>query len=153
MSYSYRIKRSGNYEITTLDLSSPDFELGLTLISKLGKRERRAITLSFLRQIRPWFKHFTHQSINHNASGVSFNLRDQERKVKQFHTQPITSLAGRIGFEIRMQRLKIGLSQVLLAKAAGIKRPHLSKIERGLHHPFPQTIQKIKNALKEFEHL
>lgn len=52
-----------------------------------------------------------------------------------------------IGTRIREARTKQGLSQVELAKLAGINQGFLSQIERGKQQPSPQTLSAVAVAL------
>ncbi len=52
-----------------------------------------------------------------------------------------------IGARIREARTKQGLSQVELAKQAGINQGFLSQIERGKQQPSPQTLSAVAVAL------
>lgn len=53
-----------------------------------------------------------------------------------------------LGNEIKELRLKNGLSQVELAKKAGISRTYLSQIENGLRSPSFFIVTKIFRLLK-----
>jgi len=54
---------------------------------------------------------------------------------------------SQIGTRIREARTKQGLSQVELAKLAGINQGFLSQIERGKQQPSPQTLSAVAVAL------
>lgn len=54
---------------------------------------------------------------------------------------------GKIGFEIRTRRLRLGLSQEQFSQMLGIGRAHLSDIERDIHRPGPRTRTKIEEIL------
>ena len=46
-------------------------------------------------------------------------------------------------------RRKLGLSQVELARRAGVRQETLCRIELGKHAPNVRTVEKIDRALKE----
>jgi transcriptional regulator with XRE-family HTH domain len=46
-----------------------------------------------------------------------------------------------------MKRLELGLSQAELARKIGIRRTHLSQLERGRHLPNPKTRALLEEAL------
>ncbi|SFI16806.1 helix-turn-helix domain-containing protein [Planctomicrobium piriforme] len=52
-----------------------------------------------------------------------------------------------IGKTIRTERESAGLTQMELAKKAGIPQPHLSRIENGQHSPTAMTREKLAKAL------
>lgn len=141
MGSSLRIQRSGRYGMLTLELSSTELELQIRLVSQQARQARRVIALSFLRQIQPWLRPYLkcRMRLGHASHGEIFNQRDQRRGVCEFLGDPKSVEAGQLGFEIRMKRLKLGLTQAELAAQAGIQRTHLSEIERGLHFPSSKT--------------
>lgn len=51
------------------------------------------------------------------------------------------------GTNLRSLREERGLTQKEVAEAAGIRQPHLSKLERGLHDPQMRTATKLARAL------
>ncbi len=52
------------------------------------------------------------------------------------------------GKAIRRLRLAKGMTQAQLARAAGIVRPNLCRVEGGKHRPTLQTLERIAAALK-----
>lgn len=50
------------------------------------------------------------------------------------------------GLDIKIERVRKGLTQVQLAEKAKINAPHLSKIERGNCSPTQRTIDKLKKV-------
>lgn len=52
-----------------------------------------------------------------------------------------------IGAKIRMTRYERGMTQVDVAKAAGISQTILSRIETGYKNASPRTLQKISEVL------
>lgn len=53
-----------------------------------------------------------------------------------------------VGRRVKRLRTVKGMTQAQLARAAGILRPNLSRIESGKHRPSIETIEKIAAALK-----
>lgn len=53
-----------------------------------------------------------------------------------------------LGDKIRAWRQKKGLTQQKLALQAGLETPHYSRIERDLHSPTMDTLDKIATALE-----
>jgi DNA-binding XRE family transcriptional regulator len=148
--YPRKIKiRRSPYGLTKLELIGKEFDLELKILSRQGKQERRALIKSFLRQIKPWLQYFKEGAIDHPDCTIIRNQRAKSRGAKADQGQPIDTPAGALGYEIRMKRLKLGLSQSELAKQLQISRPHLSGLERGLHIPHEKTWKTIKNFLSE----
>ena len=125
--------------MTTLELSGPDSDLHLKLLSKLSKRERRALIRTFLVQIKPWLRHFTRAAIDHADDGLIRRRRATQRGISVPDCEKITSLSGIVGYEIRKNRLKLGISQSEVAHRLGMHRTHLSDLERGVHLPNSRT--------------
>lgn len=135
--------------MTTLELSHPDYELRIELVSELGKRERRAIARNLLRSLRPWLSGPNQMVLHHSGNGVTCNQRTLERGFREFEEGQAGSEAAAIGSEIRMVRLKIGMSQEEAAAQIGIPRGYLSRIERGLHRPRKKLLTRIREVLIE----
>jgi ribosome-binding protein aMBF1 (putative translation factor) len=57
-------------------------------------------------------------------------------------------ISASIAREIITERRELGLSQVQLAKMAGIRQETLSRLESGKHKPNVRTIERIDAALK-----
>jgi ribosome-binding protein aMBF1 (putative translation factor) len=53
--------------------------------------------------------------------------------------------------DILRHRRRLGLTQVELARRAGVRPETLSRIEHGKHSPSPATVEKIERALEEAE--
>lgn len=52
-----------------------------------------------------------------------------------------------MGHEIKARREKKGLSRQELAKAAGVSREYVRKLEAGLYDPTVGTLEKLAKAL------
>jgi DNA-binding Xre family transcriptional regulator len=62
--------------------------------------------------------------------------------------QPSESLATRVGRRIRERRERLGLSLRDLEKRTGIAYPNLSNLERGVHDPKLETLNRIAKGLE-----
>ena len=60
----------------------------------------------------------------------------------------IDEIDKKVGLNIRLERVKRGISQEILADMAGIARSTMGVIERGEQSPSLQTIAKVANALQ-----
>lgn len=56
--------------------------------------------------------------------------------------------SGAVGRQVRRLRHIKGMTQAQLARAAGILRPNLSRVESGKHRPSLETLERIAAALK-----
>jgi transcriptional regulator with XRE-family HTH domain len=52
-----------------------------------------------------------------------------------------------IGQRIRDARLALGMTQLDLATATGIRRPNVARLERGGNTPTIETLQRVAEAL------
>lgn len=60
----------------------------------------------------------------------------------------IDDIDKKVGLNIRLERVKRGISQEILADMAGIARSTMGIIERGEQSPSLQTVAKVANALQ-----
>ena len=60
----------------------------------------------------------------------------------------IDEINKKVGLNIRLERVKRGISQEILADMAGIARSTMGIIERGEQSPSLQTVAKVANALQ-----
>ena len=60
----------------------------------------------------------------------------------------IDEIDKKVGLNIRLERVKRGISQEILADIAGIARSTMGIIERGEQSPSLQTVAKVANALQ-----
>ena len=56
--------------------------------------------------------------------------------------------SGAVGRQVRRLRKIKGMTQAQLARAAGILRPNLTRVESGKHRPSLETLERIASALK-----
>lgn len=59
-----------------------------------------------------------------------------------------TEKSGAVAEQVRKLRKAKGMTQAQLARAAGILRPNLSRIEAGRHRPTLDILERIATALK-----
>lgn len=62
-------------------------------------------------------------------------------------TIKIDEIDKKVGMNIRLERVKRGISQEGLADIAGLARSTMGIVERGEQSPSLQTITKVANAL------
>lgn len=62
-------------------------------------------------------------------------------------TIKIDEIDKKVGMNIRVARIKRGISQEVLADMAGLARSTMGIVERGEQSPSLQTITKVANAL------
>ena len=60
----------------------------------------------------------------------------------------IDEIDKKVGLNIRLERVKRGISQEIHADMAGIARSTIGIIERGEQSPSLQTVAKVANALQ-----
>lgn len=60
----------------------------------------------------------------------------------------IDEIDKKVGLNIRLERVKRGISQEILTDMAGIARSTMGIIERGEQSPSLQTVAKVANALQ-----
>lgn len=63
-------------------------------------------------------------------------------------TIKIDEIDKKVGMNIRIARIKRGISQEGLADMAGLARSTMGIVERGEQSPSLQTISKVANALE-----
>jgi len=133
--------------MSVLDVDGPGFGIEVRLVSRDGKRLRRALLRDFYQKIHPWLKGLKEgfqptAQLDHVACGVIRSKRAMVgiRIFREGESQEL-------GSEIRKLRLKAGLSQEELAQRIGIQRTHLSDIERGIYRPKAETLNDIRDAL------
>lgn len=153
MSTDLRLKRIRRFGMSYLEISTAKLDIELKLLSRMDRRERRAILRAFFQQIRPWLQNLDlnrdpRAQLDHVGTGVIRSARAR-RGLTPFRVAPMSSEDGAFGYEIRMRRLELGWSQADLARRVGIRRSHLSDLERGIHHARRETLQQLVNALYE----
>jgi transcriptional regulator with XRE-family HTH domain len=112
-------------------------------------RERRQLGLAISKIVSKTVTLFeTHSWIVHPAGYWANIDRDSKRGISLSRAPCLQTKAGRLGFEIRTKRLKLGCTQVALASRAGINASHLSLIERGLSQVQGLTLSKLEDAFR-----
>jgi len=71
----------------------------------------------------------------------------------------MTSLKSKFGKRVKELRKSKGYTQEQIAELIGIEPPNISKLEKGIHFPLPENIEKLAKALNsniqdlfDFEH-
>ena len=147
-----RINRQLHEKVTSIFVVGPMGNVHIRINSRLSTRQRRTIAYSLFRQIKPWIKLFRHTSIMHGEE-LWWNFpRFEKPQAYVPPGKPVTDKSGFVGFQIRMLRLELGLSQTSLANQCFINRAHLSEIERGLCAVRESTMAKITDALALAQH-
>ena len=134
---------------TRVRLSGPTAEIRMIVREELNARQRRVITNSFFRHMRSWLDFFNEGTLRHQGSGFLDIDRDLDRMSRWMsrNVQEVPIQDQAIGLTIRMRRLELGLTQVELARRAGVNRSHLVEIEKGSRRPRADTLFKICVAL------
>jgi transcriptional regulator with XRE-family HTH domain len=129
-----------------LNIDFPYGSLRMVLDVELPRTERRTRLLAICDRIRPVMEGIwprQHISLWHEDSESkpiqgSLSLREALK---------VDTPDQARGFDLRIERLKSGLSQEDLAKRARIDRASISQIERGQRRPRKATIERLKAAL------
>lgn len=117
-----------------------------------GPRERRQLALAISKMASKTFGAFLGPNWITHPDGYWANIeRDEGREIPLNRAASFETDEARFGFEIRMRRLKAGLSQRELARRAGLDHSHLSLLERGRCRMRESTFARIHNALKDVE--
>ena len=122
--------------------------ISFEIVSRLPPKERRAVAVAFFRHIRPFLDRYSRGDVHHSDGSNDFR-RNEERGFTLFPSAEFDTKLGRLGFNIRMARLKRRRSQGQLALEAKISRKQLSLIERGLCCPHKATLQRLERALDQ----
>jgi len=78
------------------------------------------------------------------------DYRHDDRGVSQRSKQLIAANPSEnYGFQLRLRRLELGLTQTDLAELVGIQKTHLCEIELGYHRPHSKTENKIQRTLND----
>lgn len=140
---------------TEMVVECTNFELKVEVRGSVSQRERRAVLLATFRRISPLFKLMDFEEpvyeegwIVHRDGGWENAFRDRRKGVRLRQAVRSRTPEQKLGFEIRMRRLKLGLSQVSLARSANINRSHLSQIERGQCRVKLETLRRIESQLR-----
>src|SRR5690606_32880532 len=116
--------------------------------SQLSKHGRRQVLLALYRAIKPLFGGIRSVELNHDDTSLWAYCRNMERPVSLRQALRIGEPRHNEGFEIRMRRLKFGLTQLQFAKHCELSRTHLSRIEHGHIHIRPETRVRIERAFR-----
>ncbi len=117
---------------TRISLRGVAAKMTIEIESAGSINEDKEFVKSFVRHIRPWLKYFNRSEITHHDLNRACGIESPH---------------ARAGFEIRIQRLKLGLTQKKLADLSNLSQRHVSLIERAKIWPREQTLKQIKQAL------
>ena len=76
-----------------------------------------------------------------NAVPISSSVSDDARAKLHNHRMYVAQ-------QIKRTRVKMGMTQKMLAAKASLPQPHISRLERGEHAPTYFTIEKLAKALR-----
>lgn len=136
-------------QMTVVRASNSHLSLTLQIQGGFGPRRRRAIALLFFRQLRPLLAQFRAISLSHWEDHSADELRKIKRGLPLFRHGNPCSKAAKLGFDLRMSRLKNGWNQKTLAALAGISSDQVSRIERALCQPRPETRKALESAFSQ----
>jgi DNA-binding XRE family transcriptional regulator len=132
----------------------PGFKIKIEISGPVTRRQRRAMLLGIFHRVSPLFRliepgadEYPNGSLIHCDGNGENLIRDLDRGIKLRQALKTETRSEKLGFEIRMLRLKKGLSQKKLANKLGIDRGNISEIEKGHHNAKPGTIEAIKTHL------
>jgi DNA-binding XRE family transcriptional regulator len=112
-------------------------------------QQRRQIGRAISEMVSQTFRILPPRSWITHPGGFERNInRDIRRGLTPRGGPDLDTEAGQAGFEIRIKRLDLGLSQEQLAARAGISRNHLSRIELGRMPADSPSIQRVRWALE-----
>ena len=130
-----------------LRLNRP-FKMTLRIEGRLSLRQRRVIANLLYREISKVFQFFGIAEVHHHDGDVMTWLKEEERGTSLRQACDVSTPHGRTGYEIRMKRLELGITQAGLARLSGLERTHISRIEKGHMKPRSETLLKIARCLK-----
>jgi len=131
--------------MSELVLRESDCTIRIKINCRYSPKMRRAFLLSFFKMIRPGLNYFE-SYFRHEEHLASFN-RDKKFPLSILRSPDIITNHGKFGLEVRVQRLKLKLTQLQLAQLIKTSRCRISLIERGLSVPQPKTYEKIAKIL------
>lgn len=136
------------HQLSKLRVSSRPFVLHLAIEGRLSKRQRRTILQTLYREIRPMLWYIRSEWLHHNDSTDLEGLRNFKRPLSFRQTPHFHTATGNFGYLLKLRRQELGLTQENLAKAIGISRTHISKIEHGHYSPRFITFHKLQSLMK-----
>jgi DNA-binding XRE family transcriptional regulator len=114
-------------------------------------QERRQIAMMIADMVSKVFGELNDSWIVH-PDGYKANIpRDEDREIPLNRALKLVTEEGRIGFEIRMRRLKFGWSQRELSRRSGVDFKQISLIERGRCRIRETTFTRLHWAFKDAE--
>lgn len=143
------LTRSPDRKYTRIVVSNAEATVTIEVRSNLPPRDRRTIGITFLRLLSPFLRYFSTAEVFYSEDRSLDTWRTLARGVRIFRSASPDSETGRMGFEIRMARLKYAWSQTDLAAKANLSQFHISRLERGLCHPNASTIAILERVLNQ----
>jgi DNA-binding XRE family transcriptional regulator len=133
-----------------IHLSAGFVKCTLSLRGPISKRMRRTMLVSVFRALVPVFRELSGY-ITHAESAPLNRFREEERGISLKQSPEATTSPQRLGFQIRIRRLKLKLTQAELAGLCEIRPSHLCELERGRCNPRPGTLRVIVSTLQRLE--
>lgn len=132
---------------SVLRLSVHDAAVEIRVRTWRSRRSRRAILLSFFRELKDVFRFWSGIYIHHDGMGL--NPWEIETRPLNFWQLPeVRNPVQTLGFRIRMRRLELGLTQKQLSAKTGLTRTHISHIEHGHGRIRSETKRLLEGALQ-----
>jgi DNA-binding XRE family transcriptional regulator len=117
---------------SSVEVSGPLGLIRVRFDSALSPQLRRAIIRGFFRHNREWLRYFKSIAFKHTEHVNVDPHHAEKRGLPLFQSENFNHPAGRLGFEIRLRRLNLGLTQAELSRRTGIPQSYISQIERGI---------------------
>lgn len=139
---------------TELSASFAHVKISLFIRGIRSSRQRRSLAMAIYRRILPLFYLSDAKGerpgrgwVAHKEHSWGYRFKSIDRGLSFGQAPRTQTKEEKEGFEIRMRRLNLGLSQERLAEEAGVARTHLSRIERGRPGMRPSTREKLRRFL------
>ena len=115
--------------------------------SNSSHRARRTILLMFYRKIEKQLEKASYVRLFHLDKPRWHGVAEINRVISLHQVPQGRTNTDLMGFEIRMRRLELGMTQTDLAVAAQISRSHISRIEKGHLKASSMTLRHLCKAL------
>jgi hypothetical protein len=134
---------------SSVEVGGPLGLIRITFDSRLSPRLRRAIIRGFFRHNKAWLRYFRSIAFQHWEHVNIDPHHAEKRGLPLFKGKNFDHPAGRLGFEIRLRRLNLGLTQAELARRTRMVASHISLIERGLVDVRETTYKRLWDATED----
>ncbi|MCM2323920.1 MAG: helix-turn-helix transcriptional regulator [Oligoflexia bacterium] len=126
-----------------MTIQIPPYRLILGVKGGSSSLARREILKLAYAQLTQQFPNVAHAWVEHlHHSGLT-RVRDWMRGMTSRQIPIRGTPQQNLGYKIRLERLRKGLTQTELSKRIGIARNHLSDLEHGYHFPNLLTLEKL----------